>query len=690
MQAFSEATLRYLSPPDCPHFLKDHVYIDATRSLDKTLSHFIVDFYRPDPDAPEGKRGPSRSTITWAQQFPEFKYSQGSYNTFRLELPATDMVVERINSCFEKDHMTFSDMETEVAWQAVLVRGKQADKNAEVYAAYKEHKTVPKHKFVLNNEFPLACFQQVGLFNLNNSPGYALFMEQGTGKTPVAVAEICNTAEKHFAKTKRMYRAIIICPKNVRANWQNEFRKFSTTCGRITILHGSEMNRIKQILRAFIEDSNKNENGQGEKYTAIICSYRSMTLSWNAISKIMERMRGGKFDLAVLDESHYIKNNRTLRYKHSVKLRDISKKRTILTGTPITNTALDLFTQFEFLGKGYSGFDSFKAFKRFFASYRMDQATGREVMVGLQNMPFMKERLARYTFFVKQKDVQPDLPDRVYDIVEAEMSPHQQRIYEDLRDKLAIEAEADLDRAEASSNRKNRKMIINNVLVKMLKLAQITSGYISWSPVLDDLTGEVIEPTRIDRFDPDNKLESLVEILKAKGPDEKTVIWSCWVQNIKTIDARLKLEGIDCVTYYGGTKDDDRILNEHRFNCDPNCKVLIGNPAAGGTGLNLLGYPPEGHPIYAETGKTPDDWTTNADHEIYYSQNWSPTARSQSEKRLHRRGTRKPVRITDLVVPGSIDQEIRMVVLAKQISAMEVADLRKILNSIVTGELIKD
>jgi len=681
MQAYSESTLRYITPPSDSQFAKDRLHLQVTKSLEKTLSHFVASFYRPNEHEPTGRSYPSRSTLEWAQQFPEFKYNLNTYDSFQIEVPTTDMVIERINACYSADQLQFGDVETEVVYRSVLIRGKQADRNAEVYAQYKEEGRIPSHTLTLSREYPLAPYQQVGLYNLHNSPGYGLFMEQGTGKTPVGIAEVCNAAEDHWTKTGRMYRALIVCPKNVRKNWQSEFEKFATTAGKVTVLRGGEMDRLKQLLRAMVEEEVEC------KYTVIVCSYESMSRSWNAISKLSAMLRGEKFDLALLDESHYIKNGSTKRFKFATKLRDISTKRVILTGTPITNTALDLFTQFEFMGQGYSGFYSYKAFKKFFAAWKMDQATGREAMVGLQNMPFMKERLARYSFFVKQVDVQPELPDMVFDQVEVEMSAPQQAAYEQLRDQLAIEAEADLTRAEGSSN---RTMIINNVLVKMLKLAQITSGFLSWSPVLDEMTGDVIEEARIDRFDPDHKLESLVHMLKRKTPEEKTVVWSCWVQNIKTIRARLAVEGIDAVTYYGGTSDHDREIAEYRFNCDKKCTVLIGNPAAGGTGLNLLGYPPEGHEIYTELRLTPDDWETNADHEIYYSQNWSPTARSQSQKRLHRRGTRKPVRVTDLVVPGSIDEEIRAVVLQKQITAWSISDLRKVLSSIMTGELVND
>jgi DNA repair protein RAD16 len=132
----------------------------------------------------------------------------------------------------------------------------------------------------------------------------------------------------------------------------------------------------------------------------------------------------------------------------------------------------------------------------------------------------------------------------------------------------------------------------------------------------------------------------------------------------------LTADGIDCVSFYGKTSDEQRKEAERRFNEDPNCKVFLGT-SAGGTGLNLLGYKPH----------CPDDYTTNADHVIYYSQNWSP--RTQMEDRNHRKGTRCNVRYTDLVVPKTIDEEIRARVIGKKIHALEVGDIREILQAVL-------
>lgn len=676
MRTLSDSTTAYLKSPTDKRFFADRLHISVTKTLEKALSHFICEFYNPDPYAPGQKRYPCESTRNWAAQFPESKHLVRDMSTLRYEMPITDMVVERINSCIPRENISFENIETQMMYQKVLLRGMEADRAAEVYAAFKEHNIVPKHKYVHSAEYPLIGYQQVGLVNSLGTDAYALFMEQGTGKTPVGIAMVCNEAEKHFAEHGRMYRGIIVCPKNVRNNWENEFAKFATTTGKVTILHGDYFKRLHQLIKAFIEED-------GCKYTIAVCSYETLSQSWKAIEAVVGMMPGNKWDLALLDESHYIKNGLTKRFKYARLLRDSSRRRSILTGTPITNTALDLYTQLEFLGQGYSGFYDYKYFRKFFTRHRMDMATGREVYDGLQNVPFMQERLARYTYIVRQQDVQKDLPDRVYDTIEVDMSPQQQNIYEQIRDEMLVEIEAELEGSE------NKSMTINNVLTRLLKLAQVTSGFVSFSQVLDD-NGEVITPASVDRFDPDPKLEELVRILKDKKPEEKTIVWSCWVQNIKTIAARLKLEGIDCVTFYGDTSDYDREANERRFNCDPNCKVFIGNPGAGGTGLNLIGYPPEGHEIYKQTGKTPDDWTTNCNHVIYYSQDWSMVKRGQSEKRAHRRGTRGPVRVTDLVVPNTVDTEIRTAVLDKTTRALEVSDLRRILQRLATMELLCD
>ena len=256
----------------------------------------------------------------------------------------------------------------------------------------------------------------------------------------------------------------------------------------------------------------------------------------------------------------------------------------------------------------------------------------------------------------------PELPDKLYDVIEVEMTPDQRKIYKQVQRDLAIEIEADMNRTDIP-----KTLVVQNILTKMLRLAQITSGFVTWDAVYDD-EGNELRPKIIDRIDSNPKLEELVTLIQESAKDEKFIVWGCWVQDIKSIAARLEVEGFDCVTYYGQTKDDDRVEAERRFNCDPNCKVFIGNPQAGGTGLNLHGYDIE----------NPETSLTNASHVVYFSQNWSMVYRSQSEDRCHRKGTRVPVQVTDLCVPGSIDEEIRTRVTNKRLSAYEIQECKDI------------
>ena len=82
-----------------------------------------------------------------------------------------------------------------------------------------------------------------------------------------------------------------------------------------------------------------------------------------------------------------------------------------------------------------------------------------------------------------------------------------------------------------------------------------------------------------------------------------------------------------------------------------------------------------------------EEYDTNCTHVVYYSGDWSQVKRTQSEDRVHRRGTREPIRITDLCVPGTIDEEIRARVFQKKKMSLEITDIRDILKAVLTGEL---
>lgn len=604
-------------------------------------SQFQIHLYKPD------SRWLNPREITFLTRIPERKDVQGYFGTYLVA--ATDTTVDVLNACGLE--LSFDDDEAKQTFDYLKLRRVLSDSVQKNYANFKEDGTVPKHNLVMHNEHKLSAYQELGAVNCSLSEGYGLFMEQGTGKTAVSIADICNLVNKREPGDPPL-RVIIVAPKNVRLNWRSEFDKFSTVKHKCTVLRGGQVTRIGQLVSGI--------NDEGQDLSVIITSYETLIKTWDAISMI-------RWNMAVLDEGHYVKSSRTKRWEYCKKLRDNSDHRRVLTGTPIANSLMDLFTLFEFMGEGYSGFLDFKAYKKYYGVYKkVGGNDGYEALVAAENIPVLKDRLSRFSFMISKKEALPNLPDKVYDIEEVEMTEEQIDTYKKLASSLAVEIENDIEGAE------NPQLIVNSVLTKLLKLAQITSGFLKIPAIVDE-DGEIVEPMKVVKFAPNPKIEGLMNLIKDKKPEQKTIIWACWIDDIKAIEAALRLHGHDPVCYYGGVNDDDREAAEWRFNNDPTCRFLIGNPAAGGTGLNLLGYPPG----------SPEESDTNCDHVIYFSQDWSSLKRSQSEDRAHRRGTRNPVRITDLCVPETIDELIRVRVLDKRRAALELTDIRDILKAVL-------
>ena len=597
-------------------------------SLDKGGHFFILRFYR----VMGGTWWQDHHPGSWVNELPDFKRLDGG----DIRAACCDTTIEKITARpntelhFDDDSLTVWEY-----WKAVAAVSSIAASNI---AAFKsEGKITPQPGIDYG---ALSPYQQVALNNIISLPSYALFMKQGTGKTPIAIMAIVNEARR---RKQQKFRGLVVCPPNVRLNWQREFKKFAGDEVHTQVIRGGQVTRMSQIIESLQDPS---------PVGVMICNYETLQQSWDALSLI-------RFDYAVLDEAHYIKSHKTKRNHYAQLLGQNSSKRLILTGTPIANNVNDMWTLFEFMGPGTSGFRTFDGFKRFFGRYR--QTDYGDAFEAAQNLPILKDRIARYSYVVTKEEALPHLPEKMYDAIEVEMTPEQADAYETLRDELVIEMEATLENAE------NEAIAVNNILTQLLRLSQITSSF-KVIPAVIDQNGDVISPRRVIPFERNIKVEAVIELLPEKGPNDKTIIWSNWVEDIKAMEAALIAAGEQPVSFYGGTSYDDRQEAERKFNHDPACRWFIGNPAAGGTGLNLLGYPPDDPSI-----------PTNCTHTIYMSQNWSSIHREQSEDRGHRRGTRVPVRISEIIVPGTIDSTIAERVMKKRLDAMSTLDVRQIL-----------
>lgn len=579
-----------------------------------------------------------------------------------FEIPITDYSISLIQKAWTNPKI-ISEM-AKPLFNKIFLREFQAEQVAKRTAEYKLNGVVPtatwfeQHdKFLAEQEITLASYQKTAAYNSCTCKAYSLFCEPGTGKTAIMIRKLDHT----ISHSNRQTLILILCPKNIRQNWINEIHKFSMHGKRgdnnifITQLQGlNSADREANFLTAISSEE------AGSKHVVLISGYESFVQT--------EGIHKYEYDLCLLDESHNIANPSTKRTKTLLACRSHFNSVVIATGTPIRNTPFDTYTQMEFLGTGYSGFDSFAAFKAFYGIYTTPTAFQKiRHLEGFNNIPLLQEKLAKYSFIIKKEEALPHLPKKTFSIMECNLSVEQYKVYTSLAEQLYAEIE--------NYGPNPDSITVNNILTQMLRLAQITSGFASIDAKTED------EKNSINRFDPNPKLELLIKLLLGDKEEEidgiledknrKALVWCCFKENLKMIHSRLKLEGIESVMFHGSTDDKDDMVE--LFNRDANTRVFIGIAASGGVGLNLVGFDPN----------NPEAYTTNTTDSIIYSSNWSMVNRLQAIDRSHRYNTRVPQHITDLIVPRSIDQEILDRLQMKTDISMDMQDIKHVLRGLI-------
>jgi SNF2 family DNA or RNA helicase len=340
--------------------------------------------------------------------------------------------------------------------------------------------------------------------------------------------------------------------------------------------------------------------------------------------------------LIAIDESTTIKNPGAKRTKNILGLAKHSKYRRILTGSPVTKSPLDLYTQCYFLSSWLLDHSSFYTFKNRYAVMRTANFGGRsvQIVVGYRNLGELSEKLKNFSYRVLKDDCL-DLPKKTFMKRIVQLSDEQKKVYSQMKQT----ALAFLNGKAATTA---------TVMTQLMRLHQITCGHFT----SDDGTTQVLK---------NNRIEELIDLLhEVHG---KVVIWAHYRHDIETIVEHIKKEfntGVDnCVmTYYGDTSVEDRQKAIKEIQ-DPDSPVrfLVGTPQTGGYGITL----------------------TAASTMIYYSNGYDLEKRQQSEARIDRIGQTKPMTYVDIIAEDTVDERI-------------VKALRKKINiaSQVMGEELKD
>jgi SNF2 family DNA or RNA helicase len=308
-------------------------------------------------------------------------------------------------------------------------------------------------------------------------------------------------------------------------------------------------------------------------------------------------------------------------------------KRWILTGTPITQGPFDIYAQFQFLDKSIFPM-TYHCFKHRYGVFKKIRVnvlgpTGKvvlerdgtpkkrivELVESYRNMDELVSIIQKHSFIVKKADCL-DLPPKVFRTDTVDMSKPQLGLYKEVAEKL---------RAAIFEG-----MEITNVLTKLAKLQQITSGFLMHEDEVQYLKSG------------NPKLTRLRGILD-EGTD-KVIIWIKFKAEAALLKGFFEKEASSVVYYVGATSTDDRKAAIDRFQNDTTCKYFIANPRSAGYGLTL----------------------TKATTVIYFSNSFSLEDRLQSEDRAHRIGQTSPVLYIDLVCRNSIDEKITAALARKQ------------------------
>ena len=441
---------------------------------------------------------------------------------------------------------------------------------------------------------------------------WAYFMEMGTGKTKVTID---NMAYLFFKK--QITSALIIAPKSVYTVWETEIQTHLPKAVEYKIYKWN-LDKPKDF-----EKLNKTD-----KLRIFLINVEALSTK-RGFNACVEYLRENKLNFVALDESTTIKNRSAKRTKNILGLRSLSRIRRILTGSPITKSPLDLYTQCQFLSPELLGFSSYLAFRNRYAEMTDIQVgSGRFISVPkyYKRLEELETKLQQFSTRIR-KDQCLDLKPKIRQKRYIELEGEGKKIYEKLRTTaLAIVEDSTIS--------------FSNKLTEIIKLHQVCNGFTK----NDD--GQIMALHK-------SKLNTLEEILEET--DGKVIIWANYIYNIKEIIMFLqkKYGNNAVVSIYGEVNVENRKKAVERIQKDPTCRFLVGNPTTGGFGLTL----------------------TACNTVIYYSNNYNLEVRKQSEDRAHRMGQKGSVVYIDIVAKNTLDEAIMKSLVSKgQIAAKTLGE----------------
>lgn len=459
------------------------------------------------------------------------------------------------------------------------------------------------------------------------APGSALLMEQGTGKSLVAVG----LANWLHAQGKIAW-VLVLAPNSLKGTWgadDGEITLHSKQSPRIRILRGTRDQRQDYLARALQQQATDNHgllwavtNYDQLAVKLIGRGSESNALRFRALRSICRQLPG----LLILDESSACKNWKALRTQAVLQLRDVFPFRLILTGTPVEASPLDVWPQFEVLQPGCLGYNSALAFERAHANYerlsimvgkvrRIVQVVSRD---SYRNLDDLERRVSQVSFRARAEECL-DLPPVVVQKLTAELSPEQARLLRELRDqKMArVSDGVFLDG--------------RNVLTRYQKMQQVVGG---WAKAMD-ADGKDLGWVKVG----DAKMKALQEYLELtlQDPKRKVVVFAEHPETeVRAVASMAAEQGWGAVEFTGQVDEAERDVRRQQFcSREPGSpRIMAAQWECAARGLNL----------------------TVADTIVFLVPTWRYGTWAQARKRVHRKGQEAP-HVTEVYVLGVAPQK---------------------------------
>ena len=423
----------------------------------------------------------------------------------------------------------------------------------------------------------------LGLDNGLPGGGVSLLMEMGTGKSLTSIAIV-----GALAQAGKIKRVLIVAPLSILGVWREEFGKFAAYDHCLTVLSGTAARKADTIRHM-----------TGSALQVLVINYES---AWRLEAELLKWSP----DCIIADEGHKIKTHGIAASKAMHRLGAKAKYRLLLTGTVITNKAVDVFSQYKFADPHVYG-QSFYAFRnRFFDMCGYGNYT--PVLKRSMEPEFMK--LLHSIAFRATKAECLDLPETVDIIRHVDLEPSAAKIYKDLvRDSFA----------ELVSG----TVTPTNVLTKMLRLSQLTGGFLGG----DDSP----RPQQVSSV----KLETVEDILESTLQEgRKLVVIARFVPELDAICKLLEKRKVKYSRISGEVKNRDEQVSA--FQKDPETIVFVGQIATAGMGITL----------------------TAASTMVFYSLDYSMSNFEQTKARIHRVGQKNACTYIYLTARGTVDEKV--------------------------------